>query len=197
MLPIEAFREKIANSVLENRVTIVTAETGSGKSTQIPKYLSKYFKQVIVTEPRRMAAKTLAIRVSDELATPLGKTVGYKTAYDKCASNDSKIIYCTDGLQLVRSLLGSYDTRSTLLVIDEIHEWNTNQEQLIAWTKIKNIKTVIMSATMDVQSLIDFYKDEVNAIYVPGSQYNVEIEQRSSLEFIKCIKKIFLMAKMS
>ena len=189
MLPIEAFREKIVNSVLKNRVTIVTAETGSGKSTQIPKYLSQYFKQVIVTEPRRMAAKTLAIRVSDELETPLGKTVGYKTAYDKCASNDSKIIYCTDGLQLVRSLLGSDDTRSIILVIDEIHEWNINQEQLIAWTKIKNIKTVIMSATMDVQSLMDYYKDEVNAIYVPGSQYKVEIEERSSLEFIKCIKE--------
>lgn len=190
MLSIEVYRKEIVNSVLNNRVTIVTAETGSGKSTQIPQYLVQYFRQVIVTEPRRMAAKTLAIRVSNEMGTPLGETVGYKTAYDKCATNDSKIIYCTDGLQLVRSLLGSDDTSNMLLIIDEIHEWNNNQEQLIAWTKLTKIKTIIMSATMDVNSLKNYYKDEANTIHVSGNQYKVEIEERnSSLEFIDCIKE--------
>ena len=189
MLTVQNYREEIVNSVLNNRVTIVTAETGSGKSTQIPQYLTKYFKQIIVTEPRRMAAKTLAIRVSEEMGTKLGEEVGYRTAYDRCASPESKIVYCTDGLQLVRSLLGSDDTRSTLLVIDEIHEWNNNQEQLIAWTKLKNVSTLIMSATMDVKSLMEYYKDSVNAIYVPGSQFHVEMEERGSSEFINAIKE--------
>lgn len=121
MLTVQNYREEIVNSVLNNRVTIVTAETGSGKSTQIPQYLTKYFKQIIVTEPRRMAAKTLAIRVSEEMGTKLGEEVGYRTAYDRCASPESKIVYCTDGLQLVRSLLGSDDTRSILLVIDDLN----------------------------------------------------------------------------
>ena len=86
MLPISNYKSEIITAVQSHDFTIVTAETGSGKSTQIPQYLADYYQQVIVTEPRIMAAKTLAKRVSEEMGVELGKEVGYKTGYDKCSS---------------------------------------------------------------------------------------------------------------
>lgn len=191
-LPIEKFKDIIVKAVISKAFTIISGETGSGKSTQVPKYLSEVFDQVIVTEPRIMAAKTLAMRVSEEMGLTLGNEVGYNTAYDKCYSQNSKILFCTDGLQLVRTIFGSNNQESRVLIIDEVHEWNLNMEVLIAWCKFMyqkwNTKVVIMSATMDTQDLATYFGEDTAVVEVPGTLYDVKFETKSKDELISTIK---------
>lgn len=191
ILPITTHKDEIVKAVRANDVTIIVGETGSGKSTQVPQYLSEIYDQVIVTEPRIMAAKTLARRVSDEMGVVLGDEVGYRTGYDKCDSANSKILFCTDGLQLIRTITQSKNTANNVLIIDEIHEWNNNMEALAAWCKYMldkwNTKVVIMSATVDAESLKNYYGGKVSVIEVPGNLYEVSFEERSECEFISTI----------
>ena len=191
MLPITSFKKEIVNAVKNHAFTIVTAETGSGKSTQIPQYLAECFDEVVVTEPRVMAAKTLAYRVAEEMNETIGEKVGYRTAYDKCSSSDSKILFCTDGLQLIRTIFDKESQKNRVLVIDEAHEWNLNIETLIAWCKFMdgkwNTKIVVMSATIDTESLADFFGSDVKMISVPGTLYDVEVEERSSYDLTPSI----------
>ena len=191
MLPISNYKSEIITAVQSHAFTIVTAETGSGKSTQIPQYLADYYQQVIVTEPRIMAAKTLAKRVSEEMGVELGKEVGYKTGYDKCSSPNSKILFCTDGLQLIRTILSSDTKQENVLIIDEAHEWNLNIETLIAWCKFMkenwNTKVVVMSATMDTAALANYFGEDVAILSVPGQNYDVSVEEKSEGYLISTI----------
>lgn len=194
MLPISSYEEVIVKAVQEHAFTIICAETGSGKSTQVPQYLSKHYSKVIVTEPRIMAAKTLAKRVSDETSTTLGEEVGYRTGYDKCYSKSSKILYCTDGFQLVNTIFNEDCETEKVLIIDEVHTWNIAIETLVAYCKFMkdtwNTKVVIMSATMETEKLADFFgKDITKVVNVPGKLFDVEVEERSEYDFIDTIKE--------
>ncbi len=192
-LPIFPYREKIVGAVRENAVTIITAETGSGKSTQVPQYLSELGNDVIVTEPRRMAAWSLAERVAEEMDTELGGKVGFQTAFERNFSQDTSILYCTDGLELVRLLAEKNDGKQKVLIFDEVHEWNLNMETLIAWSKKKlqdgwTTKIVIMSATIEDEELSKYYKDvtaDVCVLKIPGTLFPVEFEQKSDEIFLK------------
>ena len=192
MLPIYDFKNEIIDAVKRNYVTIICAETGSGKSTQVPQYLAKCYNQVVVTEPRVMAAKTLAKRVAEEVDATLGEEVGYNTAYDKCFSQYTNIMYCTDGLQLIRTMFNDNESQERVLIIDEAHEWNLNIEVLIAWCKFMknrwNTKVVIMSATIDSQGLAMYFGDDVAVLEIPGNLYDVEVEERPRRYFINTIK---------
>lgn len=191
MLPITKHKEEITSSVSSHYVTIITGETGSGKSTQVPKYLADHFQQVIVTEPRVMAAKTLAQRVAEEMDVTIGQEVGYRTCYDKCSSFDSRILYCTDGLQLIRTLHSKVTTTSNVLTIDEVHEQSLNTEVLLAWCKFMkdkwNTKVAIMSATLETESLANFFGEDTQVVNVPGTLYDVKIEERPEYDLIPTI----------
>ena len=145
LLPITNYKNEIIEAVRSHSFTIISAETGSGKSTQIPHYLADYYEQVIVTEPRIMAAKTLAKRVAEEMEVTLGQEVGYRTAFDKCSSPNSNILYCTDVLQLIRTIFSEDNKTKNVLVIDEVHEWNLNIETLVAWCKFMQGKQRLYS----------------------------------------------------
>ena len=176
-LPVTAFKEEIVKTVAENPVTIITAETGAGKSTQIPKYLGAAGYKVVVTQPRRLAARTVAARVAEELGEKLGSgAVGYHIAGEQVGSLDTRLLFCTDGLALVRELLGQ--AQAQVLVLDEVHEWNENMEVLVAWTRRRlregaDFKVVLMSATMEAEKLSAFY-DNAPVISVPGRTFPVE-----------------------
>lgn len=191
LLPIANYKNDIIEAVNSHYFTIVSAETGSGKSTQIPQYLAEHYNRVIVTEPRIMAAKTLAKRVAEEMQEQLGEKVGYKTAYDKCSSPDSKIVYCTDGLQLIKTIFSQDTENKNILIIDEVHEWNLNIETLIAWCKFMegkwNTKVVIMSATFDTIKLAEFLGDDVAVLNLPGNLYDVTIEEREEFMLVGTI----------
>ena len=192
-LPIVAYKRNIVDAVKNHAFTIITAETGSGKSTQVPQFLMDQYEQIIVTEPRIMAAKTLAKRVAEERGSVLGTEIGYRTGYDKCSSIDSKIVYCTDGLQLIRSIFDEENTKKNVLIIDEVHEWNLNIETLIAWCKhmrkVWNTRVVIMSATLDEEALAKYFEDDTAVIRVPGTLYDVSVEQRSEYDIEFSIKE--------
>lgn len=182
-LPILDFRQKIVDAVDANQVTIITAETGAGKSTQVPQYLADHgYTKVVITQPRILAARNLSRRVREEWAlrtlTDSDDLIGYRTAHERDDSPDTQILYCTDGLQLVREITGAGITQRQVLVLDEVHEWNENMEVLVAWAKKRcqeepRFKVVIMSATIETDALADFYGGAA-IINVPGRSFEVK-----------------------
>lgn len=182
-LPIQAYEDAILAAVDANQVTIITAETGAGKSTQVPQYLAEHgYEKIIVTQPRILAARNLCARVREEVALRTGKDsdkyIGYHTAHERDDSPDNTILYCTDGLQLVRELTGSGTNNKQILILDEIHEWNENMEVLIAWSKKRcqedpHFKVVLMSATIEADALAGFFEGAA-VIDVPGRSYPVK-----------------------
>lgn len=182
-LPVFDFHNEIVSAVDQNQVTIITAETGAGKSTQVPQYLVEHgYNKVIVTQPRILAARNLSRRVREEWAIRTGKDsddiIGYRTAHERDDSPSTKILYCTDGLQLVREITGVGVSDKQVLVLDEVHEWNENMEVLVAWAKKRcdedpRFKVVIMSATIETDSLADYY-GKAAIINVPGRSFEVK-----------------------
>ena len=182
-LPTREFASEIVNAIDENQVTILTAETGAGKSTQVPQYLAEHgYSRIIVTQPRILAARNLTLRVREEWAErnteDSSEVIGYRTAHERDDSGKSKILYCTDGLQLVRELTGIGTNPGQILVLDEVHEWNENMEVLVAWAKKRtqeepNFKVLVMSATFDVESLAEYFGGA--AIFkIPGRHFEVK-----------------------
>ncbi len=181
-LPILDFRDQITDAVDRNQVTIVTAETGAGKSTQVPQYLAEHgYTKVIVTQPRILAARNLSYRVREEWAERSGvdstNIIGYRTAHERDDSMDTQILYCTDGLQLVREITGLGTTERQVLILDEVHEWNENMEVLVAWAKKRcqeepSFKVVIMSATIETATLAEYFGTDA-VINVPGRSFEV------------------------
>lgn len=192
-LPIDPFEETIVETVENNDFTILVGLTGSGKTTRVPHYLIDKFNQVIVTEPRILTVKNASNRVAEEMDVTLGEEVGYKTGYDKCYSSNSKILFCTDGLQLVRTINMKNSTKSNVLIIDEIHLWNINMEALVAWCKFMrnkwNTKVVIMSATMDAEKLKRYLGGKTAIINVPGRLYEVEVSHRPAYMLVQTVRE--------
>ena len=182
-LPTLEFKGVICDAVDRNQVVVLTAETGAGKSTQVPQYLAEHgYDRVIVTQPRILAARNLARRVREEWAErnheDSSEIIGYRTAHERDDSGRTKILYCTDGLQLVRELTGVGIGEKQVLVLDEVHEWNENMEVLVAWAKKRcqeepRFKVVIMSATIETDALAEFYGTEA-VINVPGRYFEVK-----------------------
>lgn len=181
-LPVRVYHQAILDAVDTHQVTIITAETGAGKSTQIPQYLAEHgYTRVIVTQPRILAARNLSQRVREEWALrnndDASLVIGYRTAHERDDSGQTKILYCTDGLQLVREITGVGITEKQVLVLDEVHEWNENMEVLVAWAKKRceedpRFKVVIMSATIESDSLAAYFGTDA-IIDIPGRHFEV------------------------
>lgn len=201
-LPISEYKDVILESIANNRVTIVVAETGAGKSTQVPQYLLEAGYTVDMTQPRRLAANMLCDRIGEEVADAFDDSerrnlVGLHTAEYNTVTDTTRITVLTDGLRLVQELNDREDVENEVLIIDEVHEWNTNIEVLIAWTKkmLKEkpaLRVVLMSATMDAHRLADYFSDVVSmppVIEVPGRMHDVEkFEEPGSTVFEQVIK---------
>lgn len=192
-LPILEFERQIVECVAANPVTIIQAETGAGKSTQVPQilYMEGYSK-ITVTQPRVMAAISLATRVAEEFGEEVGKNVGYKTRFYKTEAT-TPITYVTDGYLL--STFSDQSCESEVVILDEIHEFNLNQETLLglykkAIAENKNLKLVIMSATIDAQKLSEFF-DGAPVIEVPGKLYPVKQAFEPIMSMKSCVLKYF------
>jgi len=190
-LPIDAFSVEIVKTVRANQVTIIVAETGAGKSTRVPRFLMGAGHTMVITQPRRLAARTVAARVAEELGQKVGQMVGIRTREDRIENQDTRILFATDGLAMIRELMGI--RRYDILVLDEVHEWNMNMEVIIAWSKLQvtenpNFKLVLMSATLEAEKLSAFFNG-APVINVPGRLFPVT-EQQAGEDEVNDVKAL-------
>jgi len=183
-LPVDDFRERIENEIAANPVLVLTAETGAGKSTRVPYWLWQAGVKVHVTQPRRIAARSLSNYLAHVCNVHWGQEIGYQTGLDSNKSQKTVLLYLTDGVQMVQEIQGKreYD----VLILDEIHEWNLNQEVLIGLVK-KNLdsdyyqrsgkRIVIMSATFKARQISTFL-NHAPVITIPGRGFPVICQQR-------------------
>ena len=189
-LPVSAKREEIAAALAAHQVIIVCGETGSGKTTQLPKIcleLGRGTRGLIGhTQPRRIAARATAARIAQELGSPLGETVGFKIRFTDRTSPASYIKLMTDGILLAETQtdpwLSAYDT----LIIDEAHERSLNIDFLLGYLKTlcakrPELKLIVTSATLDAERFArHFGSDDTPApiIEVSGRLYPIEVRYR-------------------
>lgn len=165
-LPIYHHREKIVEYINNNQVTIVIGETGSGKSTQIPQFLMQENKGMIaVTQPRRVAAASLAARVSEEHGCRLGQDVGYQVRFTNMSNKFTKLKYLTDGMLLRELMMDPQLTKYSTIILDEAHERTILTDlimgflkELITSGKRNGLKIVVMSATLNAELFSRFLK---------------------------------------
>jgi ATP-dependent helicase HrpA len=190
-LPIAENSEQIAKAISDNQVVIIAGETGSGKTTQIPKIcleLGRGVEGLIGhTQPRRIAARTVANRIAEELNSKLGEQVGYKVRFNDQVSSQSYIKLMTDGILLAEMqkdrLLRQYDT----IIIDEAHERSLNIDFILGYLrqilpKRPDLKIIVTSATIDPQRFANHFSDRKGQpapiIEVSGRTYPVELLYR-------------------
>jgi len=184
-LPVVGKREELARAISAHQVVIVCGETGSGKTTQLPKICLTLGRGVLGcighTQPRRVAARTVATRIAAELKTELGGAVGYKVRFNDKVGADTSIKLMTDGILLAEihsdPLLKNYDT----LIIDEAHERSLNIDFLLGYLKQllprrSDLKLIITSATLDAERFAKHFNAKV--IEVSGRSYPVETRYR-------------------
>ncbi|KAL1664258.1 pre-mRNA splicing factor [Schizophyllum commune] len=166
-LPIYQYRDQLIEAIQEHQVLIVVAETGSGKTTQLPQYLHEAGytangQKVGCTQPRRVAAMSVAARVADEMGTKVGYEVGYSIRFEDCTSDKTVLKYMTDGM-LLREFLTEPDLAGySALVIDEAHERTLSTDILFALVKDiarfrPELRILISSATMDAEKFSEYF----------------------------------------
>ncbi|MEU5268148.1 ATP-dependent RNA helicase HrpA [Streptomyces hygroscopicus] len=189
-LPVSQKKDAILEAVRDHQVVIVAGETGSGKTTQIPKIcleLGRGVKGLIGhTQPRRIAARTVAERIAEELRSPLGESVGWKVRFTDQVSKDTHVKLMTDGILLAEIQtdreLRQYDT----IIIDEAHERSLNIDFLLGYLaqllpRRPDLKVVITSATIDPERFSRHFGD-APIVEVSGRTYPVEVRYRPLLE---------------
>ena len=187
-LPVSQRREDIATAIRDHQVVIIAGETGSGKTTQLPKILLELGKTSIGhTQPRRIAARTIAERISDELGTPLGGLVGYQVRFTDTVGPDTRIKLMTDGILLNEihrdRLLRKYDA----IIIDEAHERSLTIDFLLGYLKQlmpqrPDLSIIVTSATIDPESFSRHFADAAGIgapiVEVSGRTFPVEVRYR-------------------
>lgn len=186
-LPICQKKDEIREAIIKNQVVVIAGATGSGKTTQLPKICLEAGcgRRGLIghTQPRRLAARTVAQRISEEMKCEPGTLVGYKVRFTDYTDSSSLIKIMTDGILLAElahdHFLNQYDT----IIIDEAHERSLNIDFLLGYLKNllkrrKNLKVIITSATIDVQSFSKYF-DGAPVIEVSGRTYPVETRYRS------------------
>lgn len=190
-LPVCEKRDEIARIIASNQVVVLAGETGSGKTTQIPKIcltIGRGVKGIIGhTQPRRIAANTVANRIAEELKTTLGEKVGYQVRFSDQSNENTLIKVMTDGILLAEiqndPFLNKYDT----LIIDEAHERSLNIDFLLGYLKQllpkrPDLKLIITSATIDLERFSQHFNN-APIIEVSGRTYPVEVWYRPLYEF--------------
>eukprot|EP01041_Mallomonas_annulata_P012401 gene12401-26090_t len=180
-LPILAYKKELLSIISSRSTTIVVGETGSGKSTQLPQYISAAYKNgcVVCTQPRRVAAVTIAQRVAEEQHCTVGDEVGYSIRFDDCTSHRTRIKYVTDGV-LLREMISDHNlSRYNVVILDEAHERSLQTDILMGLLRRlqeirSDLRVVIMSATLEVDLFMTFFKDPC-LVRVEGRQYPVKI----------------------
>ncbi|PJG86524.1 ATP-dependent RNA helicase HrpA [Conservatibacter flavescens] len=189
-LPVSARRSEILNTIKENQVVVIAGETGSGKTTQLPKMClelglgTKGF--IGHTQPRRIAARSVATRIAEELQCELGTQVGYKVRFNDQISEQTQIKLMTDGILLAEIQTDRFLNQYDCLIIDEAHERSLNNDFILGYLKQllprrPDLKVIITSATIDVERFSKHF-NHAPIIEVSGRTYPVEVRYRPIVE---------------
>ncbi len=183
-LPVYDFKDELIKQVRENQVIVIEGETGSGKTTQIPQFLLKMLAKpgeqaIACTQPRRVAAMSIAKRVSEEMDVELGKEVGFTIRFEDCSNPNTILRFMTDGMLLREAMIDPLLSRYSCIVLDEAHERTLPTDVLMGLLKEilikrKDLKAVIMSATLDAERFQKYF-DGAPLMKVPGRTHPVEI----------------------
>ena len=177
-MPIYPYRDDLIKAVEDHQTIVIVGETGSGKTTQIPQYMweAGFAKEEGVrigcTQPRRVAAMSVATRVADEVGCKLGNEIGYSIRFEDCTSDKTKVKYMTDGM-LLREFLGEPDLKSySVMMVDEAHERTLHTDVLFGLVKDiarfrPEIKLLISSATLDAEKFSEYF-DFAPIFRIPG-----------------------------
>jgi pre-mRNA-splicing factor ATP-dependent RNA helicase DHX15/PRP43 len=190
-LPVYKFKDKLLKAVEDNQIVIVEGETGSGKTTQIPQFLveagyaEKGVSAVACTQPRRVAATSIATRVAEEMDVVLGEEVGYTIRFEDVSSNKTMLKFLTDGMLLREAMSDPLLTRYSCIVLDEAHERTLATDVLMGLLmevlpkrskdcEAGELKVVVMSATLDAKKFQNYFHN-APLLKVPGRTFPVEI----------------------
>lgn len=178
-LPAFDAKDNILKLIEENQILIIQGETGSGKTTQIPQFLlsAGYNKGIAVTQPRRVAAMSVARRVAEELDVELGDEIGYTIRFEDKSSQKTLIKYVTDGMLLREAIADPLLKRYCVIIIDEAHERTLATDILFGFLKEilpkrPELKMIVMSATLDITKFQEYFNAPL--IIIPGRTYPVE-----------------------
>jgi ATP-dependent helicase HrpA len=191
-LPVSQRRDDIAEAIKNHQVVIVAGETGSGKTTQLPKICLELGRgvtgQIGHTQPRRIAARTVAERIAEELGTQLGDVVGYKVRFTDRSGDSTAVKLMTDGILLAEIATDRNLTRYDTLIIDEAHERSLNIDFILGYLRQllprrPDLKVIITSATIDPERFAEHFKDQrtldpAPIVEVSGRTYPVEVRYR-------------------
>lgn len=192
-LPVSGARDEVISALCDHQVVVVVGDTGSGKTTQLPKMALEYIQQtsrdggklVGCTQPRRIAAASVAARVADEMNVSLGEEVGYQVRFEDRSGKNTLLKFMTDGILLAETqgdvLLGDYG----VIIIDEAHERSLNIDFLLGYLKRlldqrSDLRLIISSATLDAGGFAEFYGEETPVIDVEGRTFPVETRYLNS-----------------
>jgi ATP-dependent helicase HrpA len=185
-LPVSQRKDDIAAAIRDHQVVIVAGETGSGKTTQIPKICLELGRgvdgQIGHTQPRRLAARTVAERIAEELGSPLGQTVGYQVRFTDVSAGDTLVKLMTDGILLAELARDRQLRRYDTLIIDEAHERSLNIDFILGYLRQllpsrPDLKVIITSATIDPERFSAAFGD-APIVEVSGRTYPVEVRYR-------------------
>jgi ATP-dependent helicase HrpA len=180
-LPIAAKRDEIKKVLAAHQVLIIAGETGSGKTTQLPKICLELGRgqhgQIAHTQPRRIAARSVATRVAEELGTPLGALVGYQVRFEDQSDANTLVKLMTDGILLAETQHDRFLERYDTIIVDEAHERSLNIDFLLGYLKTllprrPDLKVIITSATIDLERFSRHFND-APIIEVSGRTYQV------------------------
>ena len=186
-LPIFQAREEILRALGTHDTLVLVGETGSGKTTQLPQFLhaAGYARRgmIAVTQPRRVAATSVAARVALEMGCSLGELVGYAVRFDDKSGPGTRVKFMTDGMLLRELMLDARLSKYAVVVLDEAHERTLNTELLLALIKRlqatrakgnRPIKVVVMSATLEAEAYANFFPNPT-VLRVPGRRFPVQV----------------------
>jgi len=203
-LPVSGARDEVISALKNHQVVVVVGDTGSGKTTQLPKMALEYLsenstgnKLVGCTQPRRIAAASVAKRVAEEMKVKLGEEVGYQVRFDDVCGKNTQLKFMTDGILLAETQgdvrLGDYG----VVIIDEAHERSLNIDFLLGYLKQlldqrDDLRVIISSATMDAGGFSEFFGKDTPVIDVEGRTFPVEtryMSQREDEDMSRCVAR--------